>query len=126
MKKTDESASRKEWQTVDGLRNQQNCLLWGKPRMGMGRMFDIMPAREKNKALDAILGCRIRTHYNTGGVAKSYSGPYLNGCYSLVYLDDNGMRSWLNTITVENGRVLCEGKPLQVGRLVRDVQMSLF
>ena len=30
----------------------------------------------KNPVLDSIVGCRIQTHYGTGGIVTSYSGPH--------------------------------------------------
>jgi len=81
----------------------------------------------RNVALDAILGCRIRTHYNTGGIAQSYSGPYKGDVYTVVYRDERDNHTcWLNTIRVENGVVTCEHVPLQVLDVAENTQMSLF
>ena len=80
----------------------------------------------KNPALDAILGCRIRTHYNTGGVVQSYSGPYEGNVYTVVYRHERGGPCCLNTIRVENGIVTCEHVPLQVLDVAENAQMSLF
>lgn len=84
----------------------------------------------KNPLLDRIIGCRIRTHYNTGGIVESYSGPhdmYGPGSWTVVYRDqrDNG-KCWINSIKAEGMTITCEGQPLEIFECERDTQLSLF
>ena len=87
----------------------------------------------KNALLDALIGCRIQTHYGTGGVVVSYSGPWDEvpwgkNCWTIRYLHD-GDRSptcYINSIKIEGGVITCEGKPLRILGRERNVQMSLF
>jgi hypothetical protein len=103
--------------------------------------------------LEELIGCRIRTHYNTGGVVKSYHGPHeMNGitsdgkrmasiaaelsgrtdwkpleCFTIVYVHErDGGRCWINSITIENGQLMCEGIPLTIMEYVNPTQMRLF
>lgn len=113
------------WQAVGSLWNQQNGLLLGGLRMGMGRMF-VMPVKEKSAALDAILGCRFKDAYNNTGVVESYCGPFWDGSYTLAYRDESGIKRWLSKIQTEKDVVTCGGAPLRVGKRVENVQTSLF
>jgi ParB family chromosome partitioning protein len=62
-----------------------------------------------------LVGQKIKTYYHTGGVVINVSGPGDDGFYSVVYKDaPNAKPCWLNTITLEDGVVLCEGKPLEI------------
>ena len=81
--------------------------------------------------LDNLIGRRIKTHYNTGGVVTSYSGPHGTGYngepgYSVTYRDAHGDRCWLNSITVVGGVVICESQPLQIFEQVDAIQTDLF
>jgi len=71
--------------------------------------------------LSKIIGKEIRTHYNTGGIVTSISGPYYDKSrkapYSIIYTKDgkeSKSPSFLNTINVKDGVITCEGKPLQI------------
>lgn len=72
-------------------------------------------------------GCRIRTHYGTGGVVTSVTGPRPDGTYAATYEHPrDGKPCWINTIRVENGIITCEGQPLLVLGRERPGQVSLF
>ena len=65
----------------------------------------------------ALIGRVIRTHYDTGGVVAGVSGPKDDGHYTVNYRDpsDKSKRlSIINSITVIDGVVMCEGVPLTV------------
>ena len=71
----------------------------------------------------ALIGRIIRTHYGTGGVVTGVSGPKDDGFYTVNYRDpsDKGKRlSAINSITVSEGIVLCEG----VALIVLDTEKS--
>jgi len=85
----------------------------------------------KNESLEEIIGCRIRTHYGTGGIVTSYSGPYETygpGSWSIQYRHDGDKISKcnINSIKIENGVITCEGKPLEIVGREADTQISLF
>jgi|GEM_PF-2054702 len=83
-------------------------------------VFEIDPVRD-------LVGRLIRTHYKTVGVIRNVTGPRENGFYSIGYKHPiNGLDCWINTITVKDGTVLCEGKPLVILGRVEGAQMSLF
>lgn len=86
---------------------------------------------EKNSVLDALIGCRIQTHYGTGGIVTSYYGPheaYGSDSWTIQYRHKNEKKPscWINSIKVENGVITCEGIPLQILDREEDSQMSLF
>jgi len=65
--------------------------------------------------LKAIIGCHIETHYGTGGIVTDVSGPYENGFYTITYKHPrDGKKCWINSITVKENNVLCEGVPLKI------------
>lgn len=76
--------------------------------------------------LQEIIGCRIMTHYNTGGIVIRISD--LHGTfYTLNYEDPrDGRICNINTIRLENDVITCEGKPLQIFERVRPAQIELF
>lgn len=76
--------------------------------------------------LQEIVGCRIKTHYNTGGIVTAIHGPY-GSHFTLNYEDErDGHRCIINTIRLENGVITCEGKPLKILDRVRPSQLELF
>lgn len=94
-----------------------------------------MIEHKKNSVLDALIGCRIQTHYGTGGIVTSYSGPYDDdelpwgkGRYTIQYRRENEKKPscWINSIKVENDVVTCEGVLLQILGREEESQMSLF
>jgi hypothetical protein len=70
--------------------------------------------------LSSLIGKKIRTHYDTGGIVFNVSGPhnaYGPGSWSINYTEDGKKRknfSIINSIKVENGVITCDGKPLQI------------
>ena len=65
----------------------------------------------------ALIGRIIRTHYDTGGVVAGVSGPKDDGFYTVNYRDPSDKRkqlSTINSITVIDGVVMCEGVSLTV------------
>jgi|GEM_PF-1591779 len=63
----------------------------------------------------AIIGCRIETHYGTGGIVDEVIGPFEDGFYTIVYKHPvDGKKRWINSITVKENTVLCEGVPLKI------------
>jgi len=85
----------------------------------------------KNPLLEALIGCRIKTHYGTGGIVTSYCGPhdaYGAGSWSIYYRHDGDKtpKYNINSIKIENGVIACEGRPLTIMRQEDDAQESLF
>ncbi|WP_353853106.1 hypothetical protein [Dehalobacter restrictus] len=69
----------------------------------------------KLELLKDIIGCQIKTHYNTGGTVIYAGHPREGNLYTINYTDPrDGHRCIINSITVENGNILCEGKPLEI------------
>ena len=91
----------------------------------------LMSIELERNILVGLVGCRIRTHYKTGGVVHSFSGPYElpehGRRWTVVYEQSGGGFGYLNTIEIaQTGQVLCEGKCLEVIGRERDVQMNFF
>jgi hypothetical protein len=84
----------------------------------------------RNDLLESVLGCRIQTHYGTGGIVESYSGPYENGYYSIIYREQReGQRPGIcgiNTIKTDNGVITCEGVPLKIKGCEKEIQLTFF
>jgi len=85
----------------------------------------------RNEILENLIGCRIQTHYGTGGIVTSYSGPhemYGPGSWSIQYRHDGEKipHCNINSIKIENSVITCEGKPLKILGSEEDTQMSLF
>ena len=92
-----------------------------------------IPPIEKNTVKDkallsALIGKKIITHYNAGGIVTKIIGPhnayiigphnaYGPGTWTINYTKD-GKKSKnpyiINSIKIENGVITCEGKPLQI------------
>ncbi|KUO52306.1 MAG: hypothetical protein APF76_04535 [Desulfitibacter sp. BRH_c19] len=81
-----------------------------------------MDAKER---LQEIIGCQIRTHYDTGGIVTGIYGPR-GDFYTLNYEDQRGHRCIINTIQVKNEVIICEGKHLHILERARPVQTQLF
>lgn len=88
---------------------------------------------QKNALLEALIGCRIQTHYGTGGVVASYSGPYDDehwghNSWSITYKADRDRtpQCYINSIKTDGGVITCEGIPLKVIGREEETQMSLF
>jgi len=85
---------------------------------------------QKNEFLEAILGCRVRTHYGSEILVTYYYGPheiYGPGSWTIGYKDERGhVGPHFNSIKVENGLITCEGKPLEILGREADMQTSLF
>lgn len=90
----------------DGQENDEN---------DQGKEF---PKSDKAQDLDlvkSIIGHRIETHYGTGGIVDGVSGPYEDGFYTITYKHlVDGKKCWINSITVKENTVLCEGVPLKI------------
>jgi len=87
----------------------------------------------KNAILESLIGCQIQTHYGTGGVVTSYSGPFETerwgkGCWSIQYRHNGDVKPtcWINSIKIKNGVITCEDVPLKVLGREENTQMSLF
>lgn len=85
----------------------------------------------KNDMLESIIGCRIQTHYGTGGIVTSYSGPheaYGPGSWSIRYRHDGDKipKYNINSIKIESRVITCEGVPLKILGREENTQMSLF
>lgn len=81
-------------------------------------------ADEKLEVLKNIIGCRVDTHYHTGGVVIEVNGPF-GDRYTLTY-KVGGSKYWINSIRVEDGVITCEGKPLKISGQPAPRQLSLF
>ncbi|MEG3071060.1 MAG: hypothetical protein RQM92_09800 [Candidatus Syntrophopropionicum ammoniitolerans] len=70
---------------------------------------------EKLDALKNIIGCRVSTHYNTGGIVIAVAGPF-GGCYTITYKHDrDGKKCWINSIRVgEDGVITYEKASLKI------------
>jgi ParB/RepB/Spo0J family partition protein len=64
----------------------------------------------------ALIGKTIRTHYDTGGEVIDARGPRDDGTYTVNYKKKPGDKKIcnINSITVKDGVVLCEGIPLTI------------
>lgn len=63
----------------------------------------------------SIIGFRIDTHYCSGGIVDGVSGPYEDDFYTITYKHEiNGKKCWINSITVKENTILCEGIPLKI------------
>ena len=81
---------------------------------------------EKLDALKNIIGCRVDTHYRTGGIAIAVAGPF-GDCHTITYRHDrDGKKCWINSIRVEDGVITCEGVPLKISGQPTPRQLSLF
>lgn len=73
---------------------------------------------DQEKELDllkSIIGCRIKTHYGTGGIVDGVSEPYGDGFYTITYKHPiNGKKCWINSISIRENTVLCESVPLLI------------
>jgi ParB family chromosome partitioning protein len=73
------------------------------------------PAVQEVNPVKALVGHRIRTHYNTGGVVARVDYWGDADSYTIYYEDENAhKRLWLNDIKLQDGVILCEGKPLAI------------
>lgn len=89
----------------------------------------VRPREPVPAVLRVLVGCRVRTHYGTGGTVMGVTGPwdYHGGCYSITYTDPrDGHKCWINTIRVEDEAVTCEHKPLVIEGREKQAQISLF
>lgn len=85
---------------------------------------------QKNEFLDAIIGCRVRTHYGSELLIAYYCGPhemYGPGSWTVGYKDERGhVGAHLNSIKTDGGVITCEGRPLEILGREAETQTSLF
>ena len=79
-----------------------------------------MPISADKELLSTLIGKKISTHYNTGGIVTNVVGPhnaYGPGSWTINYTEDgkkNKNPCIINSIKIENGIITCDGKPLQI------------
>ncbi|HZK58080.1 MAG TPA: hypothetical protein VFD17_07200 [Clostridia bacterium] len=96
-------------------------------KSGLAKILGILPKDEKLEILKNLIGCRIDTHYNTGGIVTDVNGPFHDGYYTLFYAHDrDGSRCWINSIKVDDDLVTCEGVPLKISGQSKPRQLDIL